>query len=158
MSLQVGQAAPDFTLFDSDKNEVSLSSFHGKPVVILFFPLAFTGVCTTELCSVRDSIATYNGVNAQVLAISVDSLFTLAKFKDEQNLNFPLLSDFNKTTSTAYGALYENFVLGMQRVSKRSAFVVDKEGNIAYAEVLESAGDLPNFDAIKETLAVFQPK
>jgi glutaredoxin-dependent peroxiredoxin len=155
MSLQVGQPAPDFTLFDSDKNEVALSGFRGKPVVILFFPLAFTGVCTAELCSVRDSIATYNGVNAQVLAISVDSLFTLAKFKQEQNLNFPLLSDFNKTTSAAYGALYENFVLGMQGVSKRSAFVVDKEGNIAYAEVLESAGDLPNFDAIKETLAGF---
>lgn len=153
MALQAGQAAPDFTLFDTDKNQVSLSSFKGQPVVVLFFPLAFTGVCTTELCSVRDNIATYNGVNAQVLAISVDSLFTLGKFKEEQSLNFPLLSDFNKETSAAYGALYEDFVLGMKGVSKRSAFVVDKEGNIAYAEVLESAGDLPNFEAIKEVLA-----
>lgn len=153
MSLQVGQSAPEFKLFDTEKNEVSLSSFKGKPVVVLFFPLAFTGVCTAELCSVRDSIADYNALDAQVLAISVDSLFTLAKFKAEQSLNFPLLSDFNKEVSRAYGALYESFVFDMHGVSKRSAFVVDKEGKIAYAEVLESAGDLPNFAAIKETLS-----
>lgn len=152
MSLQVGQAAPDFSLFDSDKNKVSLSSFKGQPVLVLFFPLAFTGVCTAELCSVRDSIAQYNQVNAQVLAISVDSLFTLGKFKEEQNLNFPLLSDFNKEVSQAYDAFYTNFVLDMAGVSKRAAFVVDKDGNIAYAEVLESAGDLPNFGAIHATL------
>jgi peroxiredoxin len=152
MSIQVGDAAPDFKLFDTDKKEVTLSSFKGKPVVVLFFPLAFTGVCTAELCSVRDSISEYNAVDAEVLAISVDSLFTLAKFKEEQNLNFPLLSDFNKEASRAYGALYENFVFEMHGVSKRSAFVVDKDGNIAYAEVLESAGDLPNFSAIKEVL------
>jgi glutaredoxin-dependent peroxiredoxin len=153
MSLQVGQAAPEFKLFDTEKNEVSLSSFKGKPVVVLFFPLAFTGVCTAELCSIRDSIAEYNAVNAQVLAISVDSLFTLGKFKEDQSLNFPLLSDFNKAVSGAYGALYENFVFDMHGVSKRSAFVVDEEGKIAYAEVLESAGDLPNFAAIKDTLS-----
>lgn len=152
MSLQVGQAAPDFSLFDTEKNKVTLSSFKGQPVVVLFFPLAFTGVCTAELCSVRDSIAQYNQVNTQVLAISVDSLFTLGKFKEEQKLNFPLLSDFNKEVSQAYGAFYSNFVFDMAGVSKRSAFVVDKDGNIAYAEVLESAGDLPNFGAIHATL------
>ena len=152
MSIQVGQPAPDFTLFNNDKQEVSLSSFKGKNVVVLFFPLAFTGVCTKELCSVRDDIASYQGLNAEILGISVDSLFTLGKFKEEQNLNFHLLSDFNRTSSKAYGSLYEDFVFNMHGVSKRSAFVIDKAGVIRYAEVLESAGDIPNFDAVKSTL------
>ncbi len=152
MKLEVGQAAPQFSLYDSDKNKVSLSDFAGKKLVILFFPQAFTGVCTTELCNVRDNIATYNNVNAQVVAISVDSIFTLAKFKEEQKLNFPLLSDFNKEVSAAYGTLYDTFVFDMKGVSKRSAFVIDENGKIAYAEVLESAGDLPNFEAIQNVL------
>ncbi len=152
MALKVGDQAPDFKLYDSDKKEVALSDYRGKNVVVLFFPLAFTGVCTTELCSMRDDIAYYSGLDAQILAISVDSLFTLEKFKEEQKLNFPLLSDFNKEASNAYDALYEDFVLGMKGVSKRSAFVIDKEGTIRYAEVLDNAGELPNFDAVKDTL------
>jgi glutaredoxin-dependent peroxiredoxin len=152
MSLQVGHAAPDFSLFDSDKQKVTLSEQKGNNVLLLFFPQAFTGVCTTELCNIRDNIAMYNNANAKVYGISVDSVFTLGKFKEEQNLNFPLLSDFNKDTSTAYGSIYENFVFDMKGVSKRSAFVVDKEGVIQYAEVLESAGDLPNFEAINAKL------
>ncbi len=152
MALQVGDFAPDFKLYSSEKQEVSLSDFKGKNVVILFFPLAFTGVCTTELCSVRDDISHYSGVNAEVLGISVDSLFTLEKFKAEQKLPFTLLSDFNKETSKVYGAFYEDFVLGMKGVSKRSAFVVDTEGKIAYAEVLEDAGQVPNFDNVKAAL------
>lgn len=153
MAIKVGEKAPDFKLYSSDKNEVSLHDYEGKNVVLLFFPLAFTGVCTTELCNMRDDIASYNGLDAEIIAVSVDSLFTLEKFKEEQKLNFPLLSDFNKTASTAYGALYEDFVLGMKGVSKRSAFVIDKEGVVRYAEVLENAGDLPNFEAVKETLS-----
>ena len=94
MSIQVGQKAPAFTLFNTEKQKVSLEEQQGKPVVLLFFPLAFTGVCTAELCNVRDNIALYNNTNAQVFGISVDSLFTLDKFSKEQNLNFPLLSDF----------------------------------------------------------------
>lgn len=152
MVLKAGDSAPNFTLRASDTSEVSLENYRGKNVVLLFFPLAFTGVCTEELCSMRDDIGTYEGLDAQILAISVDSLFTLEKFKAEQNYNFPLLSDFNKNVSRAYGALYEDFVLDMKGVSKRSAFVVDKDGIIQYAEVLESAGDLPNFLAVKETL------
>lgn len=152
MSIQVGQLAPQFTLPNTDKQMVSLESLKGQKVVLLFFPMAFTSVCTTELCSVRDGIAFYNGTDATVLGISVDSPFTLAKFKEDQNLNFPLLSDFNKTTAAAYGALYENFVLGLQGVAKRSAFVIDREGAVQYAEVLESAGDLPNFTAIQDAL------
>lgn len=153
MSVTVEKKAPDFTLRATDKSEVSLKDYEGKNVVLLFFPMAFSGNCTTELCSMRDDIGTYEALNAQVLAISVDSPFTLEEFKKQQNFNFPLLSDFNKEVSTAYGALYENFVMGMKGVSKRSAFVIDKEGVIKYAEILESAGDLPNFNAVKETLS-----
>jgi len=152
MSVQTGQKAPDFTLYDTEKKEVKLSDQKGKNVVLLFFPLAFTSVCTTELCNIRDNYAVYNGLNAEVFGISVDSLFTLGKFKAEQNLNFSLLSDFNKEVSKSYGALYETFGFGMQGVSKRAAFVVDKDGNVQYAEVLEKAGDLPNFEAIVNTL------
>lgn len=152
MSIQVGQAAPDFTLVDTEKNKVTLSEQKGQNVLLLFFPLAFTGVCTTELCNIRDNIAVYNNSNAKVFGISVDSPFTLGKFKEEQKLNFSLLSDFNKNVAASYGALYETFVLDMKGVAKRSAFVVDKDGIVRYAEVLESAGDLPNFSAIQDTL------
>ena len=152
-TIQVGQQAPDFTLYDSDKQKVSLSDCKGSNVLLLFYPQAFTGTCTKELCSTRDNIALYNQANAQVFGISVDSIFTLAKFKEEQHLNFPLLSDFNKTTSAAYGSLYDNFVFDMHGVSKRSAFVLDKEGVVRYAEVLEAATDLPDFTAIQKTLS-----
>ena len=150
MSVQTGQAAPQFTLTSSDLKEVSLADFKGKKVVIHFFPLAFTGVCTTQLCTMRDSFGYYDGLNAQILGISVDSPFTLAKFKEENAYQFPLLSDFNKEASAAYGALYESFAFGMKGVSKRAAFVIDEQQNVLYAEVLENAGDLPNFEAIAE--------
>jgi glutaredoxin-dependent peroxiredoxin len=152
MALQIGDQAPLFTLKNTNKEDVSLSDYKGRNVVVLFFPLAFTGVCTTELCSIRDNKAFYENLNAEVIAISVDSLFTLDKFREIEGYNFPLLSDWNKDTSVAYGALYEDFVLGMKGVAKRSAFVVDGEGKIRYAEVLENAGELPNFAAINETL------
>jgi glutaredoxin-dependent peroxiredoxin len=152
MSIQIGQQAPDFTLYDSDKQKVTLSDYKGRNVLLLFFPQAFTGTCTKELCSTRDNIALYNNANAQVLAISVDSVFTLARYKEDQKLNFPLLSDFNKTVSGTYGALYDTFVFDMHGVSKRSAFVVDKQGAVRYAQVLETASDLPDFDAIQKTL------
>ena len=153
MSITIGQSAPQFKLRDTEKNEVSLETFQGKNLVILFFPLAFTGVCTTELCSIRDDISNYQNIGTDVVGISVDSLFSLGKFKAEQNLNFTLLSDFNKTASAAYDCLYETFYNDMNGVSKRASFVVDKHGLIQYAEVLSSAGDLPNFDAIKACLA-----
>lgn len=145
--------APHFSLYDDQKNLVSLSDFEGKTVVLLFFPLAFTGVCTKELCSVRDEFGDYQALNAQVLGISVDSLFSLAQFKEAQQLNFPLLSDFNKEMSTAYNCLYADFVLGMKGVSKRAAFVLNKDGEIIYEEILEDAGQIPNFEKIKETLS-----
>ncbi|MBK7406711.1 MAG: redoxin domain-containing protein [Saprospirales bacterium] len=152
MALKIGDQAPDFTLYDSDKQQVSLSDYRGSNVVLLFFPQAFSGTCTKELCSMRDDIAYYEGLNAQVLAVSVDSVFTQARFKEDQQFTFPLLSDFNKEVAQRYNAFYDEFVFGMKGVARRSAFVIDEEGTIRYAEVLESAGDLPNFEAVKETL------
>lgn len=152
MTIQKGQTAPDFMLFDSGKNKISLSDYKGKNVLLLFFPLAFTSVCIKELCGVRDDIARYNNANAQVLGISVDSLYTLAKFKELEQYNFPLLSDFNKTVSEQYGSLYPHWNYNMKGVSKRSAFVIDKDGFVQYAEVLENAGDLPDFMEINRVL------
>lgn len=152
MKIEIGQAAPDFSLYDSTKNKVTLSELHGQNVVLLFFPLAFTSTCTAELCSVRDNISFYNDVNAKVFGISVDSLHTLAKYKADQNLNFTLLSDFNKDVSSLYGTLYEMFSYNMKGVSKRSAFVIDKEGIIRYAEILDNAAAQPNFKNINLTL------
>lgn len=153
MKITVGDQAPDFTLTSDSKEEISLSDYKGKNVVVLFFPLAFTGVCTTELCTMRDDLSTYGDLNAQILAISVDSPFTLEQFKNSQNYNFPLLSDFNKEASESYGSIYEEFAFGMKGVSKRSAFVIDKEGIVRYAEVLENAGEEPNYEDIKATLS-----
>ena len=156
MALQIGNKAPDFTLKNSDGEDITLSSFQGEHnVVILFFPLAFTSVCTTELCQTRDNMKMYNEFNAKVLGVSVDSFFTLKEFKRMQNLNFDLLSDFNKEVAKSYACLYDEF-FGMFGVAKRSAFVIDKEGTIQYAEVLESAGDLPNFTKIQETLSTLK--
>ena len=149
MAVAIGQKAPNFTLFSSDLKEVSLSDYAGKKVVIHFFPMAFTGVCTTQLCTMRDSFGYYEGLGAEVLGISVDSPFTLAKFKEDNTYQFPLLSDFNKEVSQAYGAYYDEFVFNLKGVSKRAAFVVNENQEIIYAEVLESAGDLPDFDAIR---------
>jgi peroxiredoxin len=153
MPLQPGQQAPDFTLFDTEKNSVRLSGQQGRNVVLLFFPAAFTSVCTKELCSFRDNLSRYNDMNAQVYGISVDMPFTLGEFRRQNNLNFPLLSDFNKEASSAYETIYDNWVMGLRGVSKRSAFVISKEGKIVYAEVLENAGEEPNYAAIDAALA-----
>ena len=152
MKIEVGSMAPTFSLYSSDKKKVSLEDYRGKNILLLFFPLAFTSVCTKELCNVRDAISIYNNANADVIAISVDSPQTLAKFKEDQKLNFQLLSDFNKVVSEMYGCLYETFSMEMKGVSKRSAFVIDGEGAIRYAEVLENAGEQPNFQAITDCL------
>jgi peroxiredoxin len=152
MSVQVGQDAPDFTLKNTDMQDVTLSTFRGqKNVVLLFVPLAFTGVCTTELCSVRDNLHSYAQLNAEVFGISVDSPFAQKAWKEKEQLNFALLSDFNRQAVKAYGAQYESLI-GLQGVAKRAAFVVDKQGKVRYAEVLEDARNLPNFDQINATL------
>jgi glutaredoxin-dependent peroxiredoxin len=152
MKIEIGKAAPNFSLLDSEKNKFSLSEQVGNNVLLLFFPAAFTSVCTAELCSIREDLSRYNNWNTKVFGISVDSVFTLAKYKEEQKLNFPLLSDFNASVSAMYDCLYQDWILDMKNVSKRSAFIIDKEGVVQYAEVLENAGDLPNFEAIQEKL------
>ncbi|HNU88478.1 MAG TPA: redoxin domain-containing protein [Ferruginibacter sp.] len=152
MAIETGKPAPDFTLFDTDKNKVTLSGLQGKNILLLFFPQAFTSTCTKELCAVRDDISRYSNANAQVIGISVDSVFTLKKYKEDQHYNFPLLSDFNKEVSALYNSLYTTWILEMKGVSKRSAFVIDKNGILRYAEVLETAGEVPDFNAINKVL------
>jgi len=152
LSLKIGYKAPDFKLKNTEGKEINLSDYKGrKNVVLLFFPLAFTSTCTEELCSTRDNMKVYSSFNAEVLAISVDSFFTLKEFKKAQNLNFQLLSDFNREISKAYNSLYDDFY-GMKGVSKRSAFVVNKEGILTYAEILEDAGKIPDFNKLREAL------
>lgn len=150
--IQVGQPAPDFSLYNWDKQLVSLSQHRGNNVLLLFFPFAFSSVCTAEMCSMRDNFKIYESLDVILVGISVDSLYTLKKFKEDQHLNFPLLSDFNKEVSILYGSLYETFGYGMKGVSKRSAFIIDKQGIVQYAEVLENAGMQPNFEAIQVKL------
>jgi len=152
MKIEPGQLAPDFTLYASDKNLVTLSELKGNNILLLFFPAAFTGTCTKELCSVRDNIEWYNNAKAKVFGISVDMIYSLAKYKEEERINFSLLSDFNKEVSQRYGCLYEQFSYGMRGVSKRSAFIINKNGIIEYAEVLEKATELPNFTVINQRL------
>jgi glutaredoxin-dependent peroxiredoxin len=158
MSVTVGQAAPDFVLKHKAADgvkDVKLSEQRGSNVVLLFFPLAFTSVCTDELCSVSNGLELYAGMNAKVFGISVDSPFTLEVFAEKNDIKVPLLSDFNKSAATAFGAIYEVMLPGMldlNGVAKRSAFVVDKDGVVRYAEVLDDARNLPNFEAIKSTL------
>lgn len=151
--LQPGDPAPDFSLRASDKTLVNLRDFRGKNVVLLFFPFAFTSVCTREFCYLRDHLSEYQDLDAQILGISVDSPYTLDRWKQDQSFNFPLLSDFNKQTSKKYDTIYKTFVFELKGVSKRSAFVIDRLGVIRYAEVLENAGELPNFDAVKKILS-----
>jgi len=153
MSIQIDQIAPDFTLVNTDKQNITLSELKGKNVVILFFPFAFTSVCTAELCDVRDNYHAYQSLNAEILAISVDSVFTLEKWRNEMNYPFPLLSDFNKEVSTAYDCIYDQFAFGTRGVSKRAAFVINTDGVVKYAEVLENAGEMPNLEAIRTCLS-----
>jgi glutaredoxin-dependent peroxiredoxin len=152
MSATVGSKAPDFTLMNENREPVTLSSQKGHPVVLAFFPAAFSGVCTKELCTFRDSMAKLNNAKAQVYGISVDTFFTLAAFKKDQNLNFPLLSDFNKDVIQAYGA-YNPDMIGLKGIAKRSTFVIDKDGIIRHAEVLDDARNEPNYDKVFDTLA-----
>lgn len=157
MAIEAGQQAPGFTLYDSERNKVNLSDYKGSNVVLLFFPLAFSSVCTAELCAVRDTIGDYDNADAKVLGISIDSLFVLNKFKKDQAINFPLLSDFNKVVAEEYDVIYEVFpTFEMKGVSKRAAFVIDKEGVVKYAEVCPTPDDVLNFGAIREILAALK--
>src|SRR6476661_3072908 len=136
MSVDVGTKAPDFTLVDQDRQSVTLSANQGKPVVLAFFPAAFSSTCTAELCTFRDSMAKFNAAAAQVYGISVDTFFALKAFRDSQHLTFPLLSDFNKEVIEQYG-VYNPDMIGLKGVAKRAVFVLDKSGIVRHREVLE---------------------
>jgi glutaredoxin-dependent peroxiredoxin len=158
MALEIGTKAPEFTLksknLTGEVKDISLGDYKGKNVVLLFHPQAFTGTCTTEMCTVSEGFEYYAKLDAVVLGISVDSVFTLEAWGKQNNITIPLLSDFNKEVIKSYGTIYPDggFVFGMNGVSRRSAFVVDKEGIIRYKEILDDAGKLPDFDKIKEVL------
>ena len=152
MAVDVGSKAPDFTLTNHDRQPVKLSDQRGKPVVLAFFPAAFSSVCTKELCMFRDSLARLNRVHAQVYGISVDTFFTLKAFHDQQGYNFPLLSDFNKQAIRDYGVFNEEMI-GLKGIAKRAVFVIDKEGVVRHREVLEDARNEPNYEAVFGALA-----
>ena len=152
MPVDVGSTAPDFTLTNQDRQPVTLSAQRGKPVVLAFFPAAFISVCTKELCTFRDSMTRLGKADAQVYGISVDTFFTLKAFHDHERLSFPLLSDFNKQAIRDYGVFNEDMI-GLKGIAKRATFVIDKDGIVRHAEVLEDARNEPNYDAVFTTLA-----
>jgi len=157
MALQIGDIAPDFSLYSSEKKLVHLHELRGQTVVLLFYPLAFTSTCTKELCSTRDDISIYEELGTHILAISTDSPQTLARYKQDNNFNFTLLSDYNKDVIRAYDVIYEEFTLGMRGVAKRAVFIIDPEGIIRYIEVLEVAGHMPDLPGLQNALRKLQP-
>lgn len=150
--VQVGQKAPDFKLLDTNKNEVSLADFKGKNLIIFFFPMAWTGACTKEMCAVQENYKAYSGLNTAVVGISVDSHFALKRFADDNKIEYPLLSDFNRKTIRDYGVVHAEFAFGYKDVAKRATLVIDENGIIRYIDVLQNIGDLPNMDSVKEAL------
>jgi peroxiredoxin len=150
--MKVGDTVKDFTLQDTQGQSISLSDLLEKgKALILFFPLAFSSVCTDEMCHYRDNRKLYNSMNANILGISIDSFFTLREFKKANNFPFPFASDFNKEVSRQFDVLYDDY-FGMKGVAKRSAFVINKDHIVEYAEVLEDSGSLPDFKAIQKVL------
>jgi glutaredoxin-dependent peroxiredoxin len=152
MPADVGSPAPDFTLTSHDRQPVRLSEQRGKPVVLAFFPAAFSSVCTKELCTFRDSLARLNQAHAQVFGISVDTFFALKAFHDQEQLTFPLLSDFNKQVIRDYGVFNEDMI-GLKGIAKRAVFVLDKAGVVRYKEVLDDARNEPDYDGVLASLA-----
>jgi peroxiredoxin len=153
MSIAVGAKAPDFTLPNQDREPVTLSEqVKQGPVVLAFFPAAFSGVCTTEMCTFRDSAAELNKVGANVLGVSVDTFFALKAWKDANHLNFPLLSDFNKSVIRQFGVVNPDMI-GLKDIAKRAVFVIDKSGAVRYAEVLDDARNEPDYGKVKHALA-----
>jgi peroxiredoxin len=151
MSVDVGSKAPDFTLMSHDRQPITLSAQHGHPVVLAFFPAAFSSVCQKELCTFRDHLARLNHAHAQVYGISVDTFFALKAFHDAQALTFPLLSDFNKQVIRDYG-VYNEDMIGLHGIAKRAVFVLDKDGIVRHREVLHDARNEPDYEKVYTTL------
>ena len=150
--IEVGMKAPELSLVSTNLEPLRLNNYKGKNLILHFFPLAFTSVCTNQMCTARDEENDYTQLNAEVIGVSVDSPFSLQKFHADNNLNFPLGSDFNRQTSKDYGVLFEDDFLGLTHFSKRSAFVIDGDGVIQYAEITDGKS-LPDFEKIKATLS-----
>ena len=151
-SVDVGTQAPDFTLVDQDRTPVTLSASRGRPVVLAFFPGAFSSTCTAELCTFNNSMSRLNAANAQVYGISVDTFFALKAFRDSQHLAFPLLSDFNKEVIRLYDVFFEDMI-GLKGLAKRAVFVIDKDGVIRHRQVVEDARNEPDYGPVFATLA-----
>jgi peroxiredoxin len=156
MAIKVGDKAPDFTLFDTEKKSRSLKEFFGKKTVLAFYPGAFTGVCTKELCAIRDALASLESLNAQVVGVSVDSPFANKAFADANRLGFPLLSDFTRVVSKTYCGMQENFAgLAGYSTAKRSVFILDSHGTVKYVWISDNPGIEPNYEEIKKALSSF---
>ena len=153
MPVIVGAMAPDFTLTNQDREAVTLSGLRGRPVVLAFFPAAFSSVCTKELCTLRDSLGRLKAAGAQVFGISVDTFFTLKAFHTNQKLTFPLLSDFNKQAIRDYGVFNEDMI-GLKGIAKRAVFVVDRDGVVRHRQVLDDARNEPDYDKVFSALAL----
>ena len=153
MSVDVGAKAPDFTLPNQDREGVTLSEkLQAGPVVLAFFPAAFSSVCQQEMCTFRDSMAELNKSDAQVLGVSTDTFFALKAWGDAQKLNFPLLSDYNKDVIRKYGVVNPDMI-GLKDISKRAVFVIGKDGVVKHREVLDDARNEPSYDKVKQALA-----
>ena len=153
MNVDVGSKAPDFTLMDQDRNPITLSAAtKNGPVVLAFFPAAFSSVCQNEMCTFRDSIATLGAEKAQVFGISTDTFFALKAWADQQRFNFPLLSDYNKDVIRQYGVVNADMI-GLKDIAKRSVFVIDQQGVVRHREILDDARNQPDYDRVRAALA-----
>jgi peroxiredoxin len=154
MAVDVGQSAPDFTLYDTDRKQRSLSEFKGKNVVLAFFPAAFSGVCTTEMCILRDNVDQFNSMNAQVIGISVDPIASQKAWSDQNHLQFPILSDFGRQVVNQYGVAFQNLggVEGYV-AANRAVLVLDKAGVVRYKWVAPNPGTEPNYDEVKQAVS-----
>ena len=156
MSVEVGSKAPDFTLPDQDRQQVTLSDALAKgPVVLAFFPAAFSGVCQKEMCTFRDSMSELKNVSAQVLGVSTDTFFALKAWDDQQKLGFPLLSDYNKDVIRKYGVVNPDMI-GLKDIAKRAVFVIDRGGVVRHREVLDDARNEPDYEKTKRAVSSMQ--
>ena len=152
MSLDVGSKAPDFTLMNQERQPVTLSGLKGQPVVLAFFPAAFSGTCQQEMCTLRDSMGQLSKANAQVLGISTDTFFALKAWADHEKYDFPLLSDYNKEVIRQYGVVNPDMI-GLKDIAKRAVFVIDRSGAVKYREVIEDARNEPDYDKLRQAVA-----
>ena len=153
MAIDVGSRAPDFTLMNQDRQPVTLSAvLRNGPVVLAFLPAAFSSVCTTEMCTFRDSIGTLDASKAQVLGVTTDTFFTLKAWADQQRFSFPLLSDYNKDVIQQYDVVNPDMI-GLKNIAKRAVFVIGRDGAIKHKQVLDDARNEPDYDKVRAALA-----